>query len=95
MTSKERAKIYRKAAELIITHESFACHAICHAQQDGNGRILYWSINGEHFPEFFLFKPDTSLSVWWHESTMNQQRYDTETARIIALLLSAEMALNP
>lgn len=93
MTNKQRAKIYRQAAEKIIiikkykadfySKYAFACNII--------GRVSQISCNKESFPEFFLFKNRERAfnHAWW-----DYGGYELEP-RIIALLFAEQIALNP
>lgn len=90
MTAKQRAKIYRQAAENIFwgAGDGFCCGQI--AQVANSFGYFYLVAYAEHFPEFFHFEPivkDRYRACWYYQ--------DEKQSRILALLLSEQMALNP
>ncbi len=88
MTKLQRAKIYRKAAEYVSNSNAvFGCEALCNFFNAG---FQGYDFLEESFPEFFLFKAKKAIPIqggWWYLSK--------KEPRILALLLSAEIALNP
>lgn len=87
LTPKQRAKIYLKAAQK-ITH-----HNVCYLLGDLI-KYPYEYGKGEEFskifPEFFMFSPGHN-GDWWGE---DYSKEGWRKPRIIALLLSYQMALN-
>lgn len=91
MTRKQRAKIYRQAAEMICDKQHiWCCDAIAEASAICD---IYEKVDEQVYPEFFMFKFKRDGHVlFWNDyvSPCNE----TE-CRILALLLSEQMALNP
>lgn len=85
LTRKQRADVYLKAAELIDSGvECYCCWAMGSAL--GLHRCAYKS----DVPEFYLFKPDESMAVWWPDIF-----HKSQSERVLALLFSHAIALNP
>lgn len=90
MNNKQRAKIYRQAAEIIANCEQrFGCDALAVAAE------VWFDKDLENvFPEFWYFKFQCEPSIaWWGDVWASTD--ETRECRIIALLLSEQMALNP
>lgn len=83
MTRKTRAKVYRKAAKDLFKAESPTC---------GLFNVIDTSCE-EIFEELILFKVRVAKEICWrfYKLPVSEQK----NVRIIALLLSAEIALNP
>lgn len=99
LTRHQRAAIYRQAAEDIID-KNLICGACfiffneVYPEKRGDIKACekYFKDEIEQmFPEFFLFKNQQAnyLDYWWYNDT------EDNNCRILALLLSAEMTLNP
>ena len=91
MTSKQRAKIYRKAAKLIDSGKSYTC---CFSIATSSGMLneYYRSRNDiiyRRFIEFQMFCPSENYKtgMWWPVNT--SEGYE---CRVLALLLAAEIA---
>lgn len=96
LTAKQRGKIYREIAD---EFEIFGWTFVCGCLQEKFNRqvkvefIKKASDSLEYFPEFALFKPEVpefAGCLWWS----GDDNYDRNT-RIIALLFSEQIALNP
>jgi len=94
LTPKQRAKIYREAAERVfenagdsIGDNCFSCHAI-----DGVLRKPIGTVDPKDWEELFLFNPyrwlsNPSKDEFWHYSEFEE--------RTLGLLLAEQIALNP
>lgn len=97
MTNKQRAKIYRRAAEIIFKGKAITDFGIyrnlgCCDSVSLCCNGTFRGCNSFVFSEFFLFQPNDDLSrhsFWWQTPPLDLE------PRIIALLLSEQMALNP
>lgn len=98
MTRKTRAKIYRQAA-LIFANGSNVYNPTSPCDRWGLCGVLkhaieppvcfYFIEDGKNLPELSMFNPNNN-SAYWYELD------DTgDSQRILALLLSEQMALNP
>lgn len=92
MTAKQRAKIYRQAAEdIFYGREEFCCISARHALES-LFNINIWSHEvEEYFPELFQFNPFSGAYNWWGRNEFKENH----DCRILTLLLSEQIALNP
>lgn len=99
-TKKDRAKVYRKAAELIEEmgdgkRHWGCCPTICVVIGDMTemGNSNYQHITEEAFPELHLCAPegDNQKTCWWKVSPGKYMDKKTQEERQTVLLLAAEM----
>lgn len=85
MTAKQRARIYRKAARISSGQKTIGIDRTFEFLRTKSKSIYEFKINFDVLPEliFFDYSPDTA------------DRTERSNLRIIALLLSSEIALNP
>ena len=83
LTPKQRAKIYREAAERVFNSRIFGCIAI----DDIIGETESTDDLELNFPEFHLFAPEERCYAFW-------MSYEYQE-RTLGLLLAEQIALNP
>lgn len=89
MSNKQRAKIYRQAAEMIANKISHSYGICLHLQNVYTEHFIWLSDVTKYFPEFSLLEPHSHKTMWWSKGKRGNEQ------RVIALLLSEQMALNP
>jgi hypothetical protein len=97
-TPKQRADIYRELAKKAI--ESQETFFVCNEAKEAMN--LRWHTKVEDYiPEYMLFKSDAVYGSAWFDYqfygnyNVYQNNEQINQLRVLALLLSAEIALNP
>ena len=98
-TKKDRAKVYRKAAELIGEMENKkhwgCCPTICVVIGDmyNSETSNYRNITEDKFPELHLCAPEghNQSTCWWEAGSGKYMDKKTQEERRTVLLLAAEM----